>query len=151
MWLLTKTEIHTNCHLQALRLSLPAAAAPYASKLATVHRHHSSSGASTTWRWQLAINKDKHHSEILRFYLSMALMLRQRFISVYRSHSDESGACTADDGKVEILWESVLSLRNLHLVSINPKGFIWMGGFILVFVKFHPYGPKHFCRMSENS
>ena len=36
----------------------------------------------------------------------MAIMMRQRFISVYRSHSDESGACTADDGKVGILWES---------------------------------------------
>ena len=49
-------------------------------------------------------------------------MMRQRFISVYRSHSDESGARTADDGKVEILLESVLSLRNLHLDSINPTG-----------------------------
>ena len=62
------------------------------------------------------IDKDKHHAAIV-------LMLRQRFISVYRSHSDESGARTADDGKVGILWESLLSLRNLHLDSINPIGF----------------------------
>ena len=53
---LTKTEIHPDCHLQAFRLCLPIATALYVSKLTTVHCQYSSSGASTTWRYQSAIN-----------------------------------------------------------------------------------------------
>ena len=75
----------------------------------------------------------------------MFTMLRQRFISVYRSHSDESGACTADDGKVGILWESLLSLRNLHLDSINPIGFQLNGRVYLGFCQISTATRRKLC------